>query len=395
MKLRNYIGYEYRKMAKRKSFWVALLLTPVLLVFLASGTVMGKIYVENELAGTHMDEIAIRKEEAKELNGTVLTEEYFREIRERKYERPAEGYTASNYLEYEEKNAEQSMINEVIYALAQGQDTGSVYSAWKEGMTARWEEKGLNAEEISWLQEQAESTGTPWTYAYNEGYGVFAGYMPISILCMAVLLTICLSPMFAEEYSLGTDVLLLTSRNGRREVAAAKLIAGLSFSAVSSALFYGLFLAGQILIYGAGDVSAAVQTLSVFSNVPYDLNVGQAALLLLTAGVLSSMVTGAVVMACSAAMRSSFGPAVLGLIFAFLPLFAAMMPEESGNRLLASAVNAVPGVYGTVRSLFSCCLLSVGNLHFTAYQYLAVLYLIALALLAIFAAKQYLGRQPA
>lgn len=137
MKLRNYIGYEYRKMAKRKSFWVALLLTPVLLVFLASGTVMGKIYVENELAGTHMDEIAIRKEEAKELNGTVLTEEYFREIRERKYERPAEGYTASNYLEYEEKNAEQSMINEVIYALTQGQDTGSVYSAWKEGMTAR------------------------------------------------------------------------------------------------------------------------------------------------------------------------------------------------------------------------------------------------------------------
>ncbi len=97
---------------------------------------------------------------------------------------------------------------------------------------------------------------------------MFAGYMPISILCMAVLLTICLSPMFAEEYSLGTDVLLLTSRNGRREVAAAKLIAGLSFSAVSSALFYGLFLAGQILIYGAGDVSAAVQTLSVFSNVP-------------------------------------------------------------------------------------------------------------------------------
>ena len=89
MKLRNYIGYEYRKMAKRKSFWIALLLTPVLLVFLASGTVMGKIYVENELAGTHMDEIAIRKEEAKELNGTVLTEEYFREIRERKYERPA------------------------------------------------------------------------------------------------------------------------------------------------------------------------------------------------------------------------------------------------------------------------------------------------------------------
>lgn len=391
MNLRSCIRYEYKKMAKRKSFWIALFLTPVLLVFLASGTVLGKIYVEGELVGTHMDEIAIRKETAKELNGTVLTEEFFREIGAQEYLRPAEGYTASNYLEYEKKNSSKSMITEVIYSLTKGQEADSVYMSWKENLRAAWEEKGLSKSEISWMERLADETEIPWTYAYNEGYERFANYMPLSMMCMAVLLTVCLAPSFAEEYSLHTDVLLLTSENGRLKTAAAKLITGFSFSAVSSVVFYGLFLAGQILIYGAGDITAAAQTLPVFSEVPYPLNIAKVLLLLTTAGILSGMATGAIVMALSAAAGSSFGPAVFGLLLAFLPVMLVM--TEPQNRLLATALNAIPGVYGTGRSLFSYCLLTICGLHFPAYQYLPVLYLAVIALLAVFTGRRYLKRQ--
>lgn len=393
MKLKNCIGYEYRKMARRKSFWIALFLAPVLLVFLSSGIVFGKIYVEGELAGTHMDEIAIRKETAEGLNGTILTEEFFQEIAEQEYEHPLEGYTASNYLEYEKKNSRKSMIKEVIYSLTNGQEGDSVYTVWRQKQRADWEEKGLSKSEISWMEEQADENEIPWTYAYNEGYEQFANYMTFSMLCMAILLTVCLSPIFADEYSLRMDVLLLTSKNGRMKTAAAKLIAGFSFSAISSGVFYGVFLAGQIWIYGAGDVTAAVQLLPAFSNVPYHLNTAQVSILLITAGILSSMATAAIVMAFSAAAGSSFGPAVIGLILAFVPMITIM--GEPQNRVLASLINAIPGVYGTGRSLFSCCLLTIQDLHLPAYQYLPVFYLMAIVLLSVFTGRRYLSRQGA
>ena len=101
------------------------------------------------------------------------------------------------------------------------------------------------------------------------------------------------------------------------------------------------------------------------------------------------MVTG--VQTCALPIYYQVGPAVTGILMAFLPVFSGIVPESF--RGIHMFVQAFPGNFGTYKSIFSNQLMGIGNLLFPAYIYVPVFYAAAAAVMIALAARGYLRRQ--
>ncbi|MEH2953560.1 ABC transporter permease subunit [Candidatus Merdisoma sp. JLR.KK011] len=161
----------------------------------------------------------------------------------------------------------------------------------------------------------------PMVLGYNEGWLSFletGAYMMIFIGC---LLVIALAPVFSEEYTRGTDALILTSRHGKRKCAWAKIIASYLFTFLS----VGVWLLFQSFVYwkdfgldGSGG-SVQINNHFLFYDVPYFLtNMGAAGYcLILWIG--GSLILTALVLLLSALCRSSFAAVIAALACYALP----------------------------------------------------------------------------
>ena len=124
---------------------------------------------------------------------------------------------------------------------------------------------------------------------------------------------------------------------------------------------------------------------------PYPFTVGGMLAVTLACSILVSVFMAVIIMCCSANMKSSFGPAVTGILLAFLPLFTNVIPKSC--RGLTMIAQALPGSFGEIHSVFADQLLQIGNLMLPAYIYVPVCYLILGTAMAVFMGRGYLKRE--
>lgn len=396
MKILELMGYEYKKMFNRKSFWLNIIAG--FLIMAASGLLVltGTVYLEGEVAYTHMDYVKAEREAGSSINGVLLDEKTLTEAQKMYNERlqlePGRDITNENFLEIQKKYTPSMLISKLGRWDENGKNAKMFYEDRAQRQLDKWKGENLSEDEIEYHTEQDSRIETPWKYAYNEAYGRFQTLNFTNILILSILIVICLSPIFAEEYTTHVDALMLSAKNGRKKVMAAKLLTGLSFAAVISLTGYLVMLAEQIIIYGRGDLSAPMQVIQKLEDSPFPFSTGEMLLITLGCSMLSSLLVSVIVMLCSANMKSSFGPAVLGILLAFLPLFSGIIPVA--YRGLYMFVQAFPGNFGTMGSTFADQLMRVGNLLLPAYIYVPVFYAAAAAVMLVFAARGYLRRQP-
>ncbi|MCR1839510.1 hypothetical protein [Murimonas intestini] len=395
MRILELMGYEYKKMFNRRSFWLN-----IIAGFLLMGTsgflmLTGKVYLEGEFAYTHMEYINAEKEAGSSINGIRLDEKTLTEAQKKWNERqklvPGKDITKDNFLEIQREYLPYVFISRLGRWEEDEQNAQMFYEDRAERQMALWNSGKLSDEEIKYLKEQDSRIERPWKYAYNDAYGQFQSLNFTNIMILSILIVICLSPVFAEEYTTHVDALMLSAKNGRKRVITAKILTGLSFAAVLSLTGYLAMLAEQVIIYGKGDLSAPMQVILELEDYAYPFSTGKMLLITLACSVLASLLSAVIVMMCSARMKSSFGPAVTGILMAFLPVFSGIVPESF--RGIHMFVQAFPGNFGTYKSIFSNQLMGIGNLLFPAYIYVPVFYAAAAAVMIALAARGYLRRQ--
>lgn len=162
---------------------------------------------------------------------------------------------------------------------------------------------------------------------YNRGWINFLEMGMYTMLFLGFLLVIALSPVFSEEYSKGTDALLLTSRHGKCKCAWAKIIASYLFTLICVGVFLLFFFAAMLLDYGleGGGCSVQLNNHYILTGTPYFLTCAQAAGYSVLLWVGGALILTALTLLISAVCKSSFLTLVAALSVYLIPLLFAQI----------------------------------------------------------------------
>ncbi len=181
------------------------------------------------------------------------------------------------------------------------------------------ENNGQSGEEKEYLLQMNSRVKEPFRYEWTEGWSSLLGSMVADLgAVMALFLAIALSSLFAGEWYNNTSSLILTTKNGWKELALAKIGTGLSFTVE----FFGILLVGnvvsQIFFMGTAGWDMPIQTIKLIAIAP--MNMLQAEVYEYAFTFLGTIGFAGVVMLLSAKTRSNVWALLLSLAVAYVPM---------------------------------------------------------------------------
>ncbi len=185
------------------------------------------------------------------------------------------------------------------------------------------ENSGQVGAEKEYLLQMDSEVKEPYRYEWVEGWSVLLGDGVAGIgVVMALFLAIVLSSLFSGEWHDNTSSLVLTTRNGWKEIALAKIYTGLSFTME----FFAILLAGnivsQIFFLGTAGWDMPIQTIKPIAIAP--MNMLQAEIFEYAFTFLGAIGFAGIVMLISAKTRSN----VLALLFSLTVVYGPMVIVE-------------------------------------------------------------------
>lgn len=171
-----------------------------------------------------------------------------------------------------------------------------------------------------------EDTVEPFYYEFGFGTGSdTASTLPVSLFAVAVVCSIICAPVFASDYSTGSDDIQRCARYGCRRLGKAKLLAAMTLSSVLYIVCSAVFVALTLAVYGDDKTSAQ---LALDALVLIDIDMNGVLVLTLVAGFLSVLAMTAFTLYLSARMRSSVAVLAIALAVAMAPTFLVILLRE-------------------------------------------------------------------
>lgn len=199
------------------------------------------------------------------------------------------------------------------------------------------ENNGQNGDEKEYLLQINAKVKEPFRYEWTEGWSNLLGsIVPDMGVVMALFLAIVLSSLFAGEWYNNTSSLLLTTKNGWKEIAFAKIGVGLSFTAEFFAILTAGNLVSQIFFLGTAGWDMPIQTIKLIAIAP--MNMLQAEIYEYAFVFLGVIGFAGVVMFISAKTRSN----VLALLFSLAVVYGPMMIAEYLPYGVQKALDLIP-----------------------------------------------------
>lgn len=199
------------------------------------------------------------------------------------------------------------------------------------------ENNGQNGDEKEYLLQINAKVKEPFRYEWTEGWSNLLGsIVPDMGVVMALFLAIVLSSLFAGEWYNNTSSLLLTTKNGWKKIAFAKIGVGLSFTAEFFAILTAGNLVSQIFFLGTAGWDMPIQTIKLIAIAP--MNMLQAEIYEYAFVFLGVIGFAGVVMVISAKTRSN----VLALLFSLAVVYGPMMIAEYLPYGVQKALDLIP-----------------------------------------------------
>lgn len=191
--------------------------------------------------------------------------------------------------------------------------------------------------EKEYLLQMNSKVKEPYRYEWVEGWSVLLGDIIAGIgTVMALFLAITLSSLFAGEWHDNTSSLVLTTRNGWKKIALAKIYTGLSFTAEFFAILMAGSVVSQIFFLGTTGWDMPIQTIKLIAIAP--MNMLQAEIYEYAFVFLGAIGFAGVIMFISAKTRSN----VLALLFSLAVVYGPMMITEYLPYGVQKALDLIP-----------------------------------------------------
>jgi len=199
------------------------------------------------------------------------------------------------------------------------------------------ENNGQNGDEKEYLLQINAKVKEPFRYEWTEGWSNLLGsIVPDMGVVMALFLAIVLSTLFAGEWYNNTSSLLLTTKNGWKKIAFAKIGVGLFFTAEFFVILTAGNLVSQIFFLGTAGWDMPIQTIKLIAIAP--MNMLQAEIYEYAFVFLGVIGFAGVVMFISAKTRSN----VLALLFSLAVVYGPMMIAEYLPYGVQKALDLIP-----------------------------------------------------
>ena len=158
---------------------------------------------------------------------------------------------------------------------------------------------------------------------YFSGWGSTMFSLSNLMLVWCCIVIIILSSIFSDEYTRGTDALILSSIHGRTKCSLAKIIASFVVSIGGTVLIILALTLVMLLFHGTDGYEASVQINNIWflSTTPYPLSWLKAYFFACIFWITAIIIVTAVTLLVSALAKSSFSSLVISLSIYLIPAF--------------------------------------------------------------------------
>lgn len=392
------VGYEYRKIFRRRATWAALALGLLFLIAMSQISLLGGYYLDGEWVSSNRAQMQIDRGYELALSGRLLDNALFGEAAAAYAAIPADAAPYQATEEYNEiARPYEAVWERLTYFFpeelrepraAWGDDFYAARRAWvADGIADMQASEATKAALLAW----DDAVATPWVFRWAVGWRWFLSNLDESGAVAAFIGAVLLAPLFAGEYSRGTDVLLRCSRHGRARLAAAKLFTGFSVMVLLFALFATALGADMALTYGYDVGGAPLQLLQV--GYVYPLTVAQAAVRAVACGLGGALLFAACILAASAVLRSAFPVVVGATVLLLVPMMLDLDPTSTPLWSLL-AFNLLPSRMMKFENIFSPAPYDFFGMvlpQYVVFPIAAILFCLPLAALAMRAYRRHQG----
>jgi ABC-type transport system involved in multi-copper enzyme maturation permease subunit len=384
------IGYEYKKIGKRKSTYITLGIILFLILFSGVGLIIGNTYLDGVKVSTAYADMVKDRGYGLNLSGRKVDKELIEEMQKGySYVDTDTKYSITN--EYELYARPYSSIRGIIGQVTKDYkhiDGERFYDIRKEMVKVKLAESNLSDKEVEKHLALDDKVDTPFTYSYTEGYDRFVTLNYTTGMLVAFGLAICLAPIFAGEYSSKMDGLLLSSKYGKNKLILAKLITGVSFTILIVLLSLGISLLECLLIYGFEGGNAPFQLWKVLST--YPLMIKDVIRILVVCTTLASVWVISITMFLSAKFKSPFGVIIVSTVIIFGGMFVQI---SSPNRLLIALENLLPSNMMVQWGVFSDYMFQIGSMNILPYHFIPIFCIVVTMICLYFAYRGFKNHQ--
>lgn len=388
------VGFEYKKLFKRKSTIISLCFILIVLVLLSITSVTGKGYWNSMGSASVFKAMKLDREVIRSKAGVIdetfvkeaiqqntimiandenyLINDYGRHLKSDAYIKYVLPYEkAVNIINslYEENTENISTDGLQLFNMGNikpidrltPKDAVSFYPIINKASTEyingffalSQNEKGKHLEMLSKVK-------TPYYNDHYDGYLHFARRLQVIALILLIAIAICIAPIFANEYYLKTDQILLTSKYGKNKAVFAKLFTGVTFSlSISVATLFG-FLLSMLLIHGFSGANMAIQTINVYSTYPFTIL--QTSLIAIAVTIFITLFFGMFTMLFSSLFKSSFSVIIVSFLLLFIP---GLFNISTKTRLLYQLLQIFPAKATAFPNIYSVYLFEILGFVFT------------------------------
>lgn len=391
------VGYEYKKLWKKKLTWLTVVILLIISVFSACTCVLGDYYINGEIFDSNYHMLKTDQEYAQRLSGRKIDKELIQET-VKAYQKVPDVSLYIATLEYQEYARPYSEIfNWIAIATQtgseslqkiQGMTESKVYEVRNAIQEKQWEEEGNSSKQIEFLKRQESKIVKPIQYTYDEFYeNTIELFYTLGVL-LVLFISICIPGIFAEEYAKKMTPLIMTSVHGKNSLYRAKIFTAVTFSlGMDLLLILGIAIPG-IGIYGLDGFNGMLQNALPLS--PWNLTMGQAFLILIGVSMAVSIIHCIIAAFLGELLRSSIG--VMAIFMGCLLICMIFnIPEQ--YKLLAHIWDCIPINITAVWSAFSTKVIVLFDQYFVNWQVVPVVYFCISCALVWIGEKNYVRQK--
>lgn len=398
---------EIKKILSKKSMWIALVLGCAVMVFAMLSNALFDTYEYpdgSKISG--VDYYRAQAEKCGKISGRAIDDEFLNEIRDRVVSSAIErGYMTEENLEQIKNGtdeqltmdedgffvgnspmvaldnaAEQLGIGDCWYFLQNAIDDDQLlmtcnskefHKAWRDNLTFNNErsEGSYYTEFRNYWNEKANSIGEPLTYSYQYGYQIFIESAWTCVWLIFLIVALSLAGVFADDRHTRMDALIISSRNGRKPIATAKLAAGFTIAVAEAIIILVIPLAACLMMYSGQGWNAAIQMF--IPSCSWNATDGSIICTYFAIVILMAILFASVTMLLSEFMG---GAQTLGIQMGVLMIGFFNLPF---NNIISHLWDLRPTTFLTAGILQNNYLFQFGTIHLNCVEMAIVLYLIA------------------
>lgn len=354
------LGYEYLKLFHRKIIWLTLGIMMILSAFVIS---ISDIGLDSD-GQSIIQYIHKNRQNELEITGKTVDDTLLEEYKDKEYP------DGLNYFLSCILPSDQIQTKNIT--------EDNIYGERQKALRRDWEEYNLQEGEKDYWEEQESRIKIPFTYEYTAGERKLSTAFYLIAIMQIIFVAVAVPSIFAEEHFRKVNHLNFCCRYGKKNLYAAKIIAGVTLSLGGTICLVLACAVPVLILYGFHGLNTQIQM--IYPMCSYPLTIGKVLgiqlFILLTAAVLES----AFAMFCAEKMKSSTGTIAIMVGILLLSL-VVNIPDQF--RVVSQLWLCIPSNALAIWNLLDCRLVYLFGKYFTQMQLLPVIYGILAALLVV------------